>query len=134
MEIKLKRKVVFEESSEELWGAYPWFQFLTKGEIKRYNDDCDVDVIIDSETNGESKDIPIEDLKALIQKAEDAGANFIQIDYHCDHEEYDVYGSLVTRATEGELQELVTKENEQKEKEKQARIKHLQEEIEQLKQ
>jgi len=105
MEIILNRKVVFEEQSKELWGAYPWYKFLTKDEIKRYeNDDEGIDVYPDSYTNAESKDIPIEWMKKLIEKAEKAGANYIQIDYHCDHEEYDIYGSLITRKSDEEVE------------------------------
>ena len=109
-EIILKRKVVFEGNSGELYGTYPFRKFLTKEEIERDDEHCDVDVYTDSYTDADSKDILIEDMKALIKKAEDAGANYIQIDYHCDHEEYEIYGSLITRATEDEINEKKRKE------------------------
>lgn len=110
-EIILKRKVVFEQSSEELWGPYPWMQFLNIEEFKAWQKDkLDLHIYTDSYTDAESKDIPIVIMKALIKKAEDAGANYIQIDYHCDHEEYDIYGSQITRATEDEVEEQKRKE------------------------
>ena len=133
MEIVLKRKVVFKESSKELWGPLPWYKLLTKKEISRDRKEGDVDVYTDSNTNSDAIDIPIEDMKALIQKAEDAGANYIQIDYHCDHEEYDIYGSLITRPTEEEVAKRVSEEKKIFEKQKQDAIKRLQYQIVQVK-
>jgi hypothetical protein len=107
LEIKLKRKVVFQESSEQLYDAFA-MQFATIKEMTKHQGDVDCDV--DKWTDSEAGDIPIESMKALIQKAEDAGANFIQIDWHCDHEEYDVYGSKITRVDEEGLKRIAEKE------------------------
>tara|TARA_R110000851_G_scaffold152826_3_gene294629 strand:- start:12 stop:359 length:348 start_codon:yes stop_codon:yes gene_type:complete len=107
MEINLKRKIVFEQSSEELYDAFNR-KFLNKEEIESDNEHYNV--YTDSDTDSDARDISIEDMKELIQKAEDAGANFIQIDYHCDHSEYNIYGSLITRATDEEVNEQKRKE------------------------
>ena len=51
-EIILKRKVVFQESSEALWGTnHPWYKFLKQNEINRDKKHGDVDIIIDSYKN-----------------------------------------------------------------------------------
>lgn len=132
-EIWLKRKVVFEGRSEELYGTYPFHQFLTKAEIDRDSKHCDIDVYPDSYTDAEAKDISIEAMKVLIQKAEDAGANYIQIDYHCDHEEYEVYGSLLTRASQVEKEKIEQKERISKKLKVLGRIRGLEAEIGKLK-
>jgi len=72
-------------------------------------------------------------MKVLIQKAEDAGANYIQIDYHCDHEEYEVYGSLLTRASQVEKEKIEQKERISKKLKVLGRIRGLEAEIGKLK-
>lgn len=133
-EIVLKRKVVFEGQTEELWGIYPFIQFLNKKELKDYDDDIlDLYIRTDSYTNAESKDIPIEDLKRLIQQAEDAGANYIQIDYHPDHENYEIYGSILSRPTPEEDEDRKKKERVSKQMTIAGKIRGLEEEIKKLK-
>jgi len=133
MEIILNRKVVFEGQSEELYGSYPWRKFLTKKEIERDDEECDVDVYTDSYTDSDSKDIPIEDIKALIQKAEDAGANYIQIDYHCDHEEYEIYGSHISRKTKKEVDKYNKVKSVSEKMKKMGKIRALEAELKNLK-
>lgn len=132
-EIILKRKVVFQGNSEELYGAYPFRKLLTKKEFERYNEYCDISVYTDSYTDANSRDISIEDMKALIKKAEDAGANYIQIDYHCDHEEYDIYGSLITRPTKEEDEEIKRVKRVGEKMKISGRIRNLEAQIEELK-
>tara|TARA_R110000796_G_scaffold248124_1_gene374528 strand:- start:7943 stop:8353 length:411 start_codon:yes stop_codon:yes gene_type:complete len=134
MEVILNREVVFNESSSELWGDLPWHQFLTRKEILRSDRArCGIDVYASSDTDSEAGDIPIEDMKALIQKAENAGANYIQIDWHCDHEEYDVYGSRISRKSKEELDKYKKNKSDSKKLEKIARIETLEAEIKRLK-
>lgn len=133
-ELVLKREVVFEESTEELWGSYPYLQFLTAEEFKAWkNDKLDINISTDTYTNAESKDIPIQWMKLMIEKAERAGANFIQIDYHCDHEEYDVYGSKLTLPTPEDEAKRKEKERKKKEAQIDSQIKRLQEQMDRLK-
>jgi len=131
LEIKLKREIVFEDNSEELYDVMVRY-FGTKEEIKRYNDSCDVVATVDTYINSEAKDIPIQVMKDLIQKAEDAGANFIQIDYHCDHEEYEVYGSKITRLDEAEILKIKKKKVLLTKKQNEETITNLQASIDKL--
>jgi len=130
-EIILKRKVVLEESSEELYNVMVQY-FGTKEEIERYNNNYDVHATVDTYTNSDASDIPIEVMKDLIQKAEDAGANFIQIDYHCDHEEYEVYGSKITRLDEPEILKIKKKKALLRKKQNEERIANHQKQINKL--
>ena len=132
MEVRLKRKIVFEDTSEELWGVYPYRKLITKKELSTYENDGG-DVYTSSDTDSEARDIPIEDMKALIQKAEDAGANFIQIDWHCDHDEYNIYGSLITRATDEENADYEEAQVIKKQLEKEREIKQLEAKLLKLK-
>jgi hypothetical protein len=131
IEIKLKREVVFEEASDELYDVMEHY-FGTKEEIEQYQESCDVIATVDTYTNSDSKDIPIKDMKELIQRAEDAGANFIQIDYHCDHEEYEVYGSKITRLDEEAIIKLEKKKADKAEMVRLDKIKVLKDRLAKL--
>lgn len=129
----LKRKVVFEKSSEELWGAYPWLPLISKQEGDEYiNSELDLYIKTDIDTNSKTKDIPIKDIKNLITEAEKAGANYIQIDWNCDHQEYDIYGSKVTVPSSEELKNILKKERISRNMAISGRIRKLQKEIENL--
>ena len=132
LEIKLKREIVFEESSRELYSVYIE-EFATKKEFKKWEDDYDGDAEVDGYINSEASDIPIKEMKDLIQKAEDAGANFISIDYHCDHVEYDIYGSKITRISDGDVLKEKEKKAISEGLKKKAKIKNLEEQIAELK-
>ena len=131
-EIKLKRKVVYFKSSHYL-DDYKYHDFLSNDELKEYNETYDFYLDIDCYTNSDAGDIKISALKEFIYEAEKAGANYISIDYHCDHGEYDFYGSYIHRATDKELAEMLTKEELDAKKKKDAKIKALEEELKKLK-
>lgn len=131
LEIKVKSKTVFRESSDEL--KYLEAEAIaTKEELKTYEYVC----LEFSDNNVYQSDagiIPIQKIKELIDKAEASGANFVAIDYHCDHVEYDVYGYHVERMTQEEIDALEVKKAEKKKTINEAKIKQLEEEIEKLK-
>lgn len=131
LEIKVKSKTVFRESSDEVRHLQTEV-FATKEELEKYEylyltfDDKKV-------YQTEAAIIPIQKIKELIDKAEASGANFVAIDYHCDHGEYDVYGYHVERMTQEEIDALEVKKAEKKKTINEAKIKELEEQIEKLK-
>lgn len=129
--IKLKREIVFEQSSDELYSKH-LEAFATEEELEVWREDYELDVVIDIDTDSEAEDIPIEEMKALIQRAEDAGANFISIDYHCDHIEYDIYGSKISRLSGSDSKKIDDAKKLKKEDEKQRKIDYLRRELAKL--
>ena len=79
-----------------------------------------------------TKLIPIKDMVQLVRGAENSGANFIAIDYHCDHEEYEVYGVKVERLNEPEIIDLNKKKALLTKKQNEQRIVNLQASIDKL--
>lgn len=51
----------------------------------------------------DAEPIPITKIKDMIKDAESVGANFVSIDWHCDHREYEVFALKLTRLTDEEL-------------------------------
>jgi len=51
--------------------------------------------------------MPIDALKAHIDKVEEKGANFISIDWHCDHREYEITGLTIERETKSEKERAI---------------------------
>ena len=54
--------------------------------------------------------VKIEVLKEMLLKLEEKGCNYVSIDYHCDHIEYDICGIDVHKATEEEIEAEKEKE------------------------
>lgn len=80
-----------------------------------------------------STPIPIEVMKTMIEEAEAAGANFVTIDYHSDHDEYEVTGYKFERASDEDNSALELERRLADEEAKNKRIKELEEELEKLK-
>jgi len=81
----------------------------------------------------DSQIIPIVELKKLIEKVENAGANFIAIDFHTDHLEYDILGYRISRMTDNEVQVVKQMKLLEKEKSKLFKIQELENQIALLK-
>jgi hypothetical protein len=131
LEINVKSKTVFRESSDELRHLETEV-FATKEELEKYEYVClafDDDKVYQTE----ARIIPIQKIKELIDKAEASGANFVAIDYHCDHGEYDVYGYHVERMSQEEIDVLEAKKAEKTKKANEAKIKQLEEQIKKIK-
>ena len=129
-EIKVKVDTVYYESSEELVQLMNQY-FMTESE--KQNDGDEVDIYVD--VNFERSDalpIPIGVMKQMIQDAEDKGANFICVDYHCDHIEYDIYGLKIERLDEVEVKKLNKQAEIKAETERLAKIDRLQQQIKRL--
>ena len=131
LEIKVNRELVFEESSHELLDLKS-FMFSTSEEREKaeYIYLTDIDK---GEIYLEAIEIPISDLREMLDKAEDAGANFVSIDYHCDHMEYDVYGLKIERASTEDVKVDKEKEEANAELVKQEEIERLEKKLGELK-
>jgi hypothetical protein len=129
LEIKVKRKLVFAgEASEIDFRKYDYFS--TKEEKKKFEYIRTVDIDEgEDESNLMSYEIEIGLMKKMIQEAEDKGANFVSIDYHCDHIGYEVYGLKITRATSEEEAEQEDTEAKKKEDIRLSKIKVLKEKL-----
>lgn len=87
---------------------------------KAYNEDG-VNVIYKGK-DYQNTPVKIEVLKEMLSKLEEKGCNYVSIDYHCDHIEYDICGIDVHVSTEDEIEEQNDKEtNEELERTKQLR-------------
>ena len=60
----------------------------------------------------ENTPVKIDYLRGLLDELETKGANFVSIDYHSDHIEYELDGLLVTEATQQEIDEDIKRQDE----------------------
>jgi hypothetical protein len=75
-------------------------------------DDEDLNEIYLKGTNHLNTPVKIDYLRGLLDQLETKGANFVSIDYHSDHIEYELDGVLVTEASQQEIDD-----NDQRDKE-----------------
>jgi len=78
---------------------------------------------------------PVE-IDSLIEKLNELkikGANYVQIDYHCDHIGYDISGWLIRKVTQEDIDLENSNLKEFAEKNKQKQIKDLEEKLSKLK-
>ena len=76
--------------------------------------------------------MPIDDALRIIQEMKDKGANFIEIDYHCDHITYLFSGFEIRKATEEEIKEEQKKVDDIEKSNRLKRLNELKEEIEKI--
>lgn len=131
LEIRVKAKKIFKKSSNYL-PDMETAMFASKEELET-NEYVSLSFEGDEVYPPESKIIPIEAIKKLIEEAEASGANFVTIDYHTDHIEYDVYGFLVERMTETEIQIIESAKAKKGKESKEQQIKYLEEKIKKIK-
>ena len=130
IEIKIKTDLVFEGNSEYLPSIMEQ-EFVTKDELKRYGEYITVNDV-DCTFYGDSEAIRIKEMRELLDEAEEAGANFVSIDYHCDHYEYEVYGHKVTRLEPEEVLDIKKQKIAIKKKKNEERIADLQATIDRI--
>ena len=132
LEIKVNRKLVYKKSTEyinDLTSKY----FATADEVANY-EYIYVDTIDKNECRvADAAEISIKELKKIIEKVEKTGANFIAIDFHGDHGEYDIYGFEMVRAQPKEIEENDKTIAEAKEEKKATKIAELQAQIDKIK-
>jgi len=77
--------------------------------------------------------VSIERLRKVLDEFESKGANYVNIDYHCDHNEVEVTGVVYRTSTEEEIKDFKNAQEEKKEKQKADAIAKLQAEIDRIK-
>lgn len=77
--------------------------------------------------------ISIENMRKALDKFEKQGANYVNVDFHCDHNEVEVTGIIFGRSTQEEIDAYIKEELVQKEAKKEKEIARLQSEIERIK-
>lgn len=77
--------------------------------------------------------VKIDDLITILQELKDKGSNYVACDWHCDHQELDVYGFNYRKSTDKEVQEVEDALNDKKELMKQRQIKEMEEKLAKLK-
>ena len=82
--------------------------------------------------SGNNTPMPIDDALRIIQEMKDKGANFIEIDYHCDHITYLFSGFEIRKATEEEIKEEQKRLDDIEKSNRLKRLNELKEEIEKI--
>ncbi len=77
--------------------------------------------------------VKIDELITILQELKDKGANYVACDWHCDHQELDVYGFNYRKSTDEEVQAVEEAANAKKELLKQRQIKEMEEKLAKLK-
>lgn len=131
LEIKVKAKKVFEKPSDYLPDLEA-AMFATIEELET-NEYVSLSFQGNEVYQTEAQIIPISAIKQLIEEAEDSGANFVTIDYHCDQGEYVVYGFLVEKMIDTEIKVLEALKAKKEKVAKEQEIKRLEEKIKKLK-
>lgn len=133
-EILLKRDLVYKKETEDLIYDIDTFnQFLSDDEKKLESCGTELFIEIDKYTDSDSDDISILKFKKLINEAEKAGANYIQIEWHQDHQTYIIYGSKIQRPNKNITQEIKETKKKKMISKIDNNIKYLEDQIKQLK-
>ena len=77
--------------------------------------------------------VKIDELITILQELKDKGANYVACDWHCDHQELDVYGFNYRKSTDEEVQAIEDAAKAKKELLKQRQIKEMEEKLAKLK-
>lgn len=77
--------------------------------------------------------VKIDELITILQELKDKGANYVACDWHCDHQELDVYGFNYRKSTDEEVQVVEEAAKAKKELLKQRQIKEIEEKLSKLK-
>ena len=77
--------------------------------------------------------VKIEDLISALVELNSKGANYVACDWHCDHQELEVYGVEFRLATPEEVAEYIDKRDQHKKESDDAKIKRLEEQLKTLK-
>lgn len=77
--------------------------------------------------------ISIENMRKTLDKFENQGANYVNVDFHCDHNEVEITGIIFSRSTQEEIDAYIKENLDKKEAQKAKEIARLQAEIERIK-
>lgn len=101
------------------YDVYDDFIEIRKGDWKKHNT-C------------EATPIKIDDLIVSLINAKEKGANYVEIEDHCDHHGYEISFLKIDAATNQEIKNYQKKSEEKNKRERAARKRMLEEEIERL--
>jgi hypothetical protein len=89
--------------------------------------------IIEQHGYAEGYPIKIDRVIEQLQKMKNAGCNYIEMDYHCDHIGYQFSGFLIEEATIDQIEEFLNKKKEKEaERKKQAMLRELRQKIKEI--
>lgn len=133
-ELGLKVNVVGEYNSDELHNLL-LRDFLTKAELDSYEY---VNInMVDNELNGnlylDGRPISIINLKKTIERIENDGGNYVMLEYHDDHDEYEFTGLNISRVDEEYLNRAKEMEEAAETVKKLKQIEELEKLIEKIK-
>ena len=114
-------EIKVEINSPELKSDY---EFDLLGE-ERYDAAWEEDCVETIGLQVEQYPFSIEKLRKILDDLEQNGCNYVSIDYHCDHEEYNFYGVNLHVATQVEI-------DEEDEKQKQKELREIQDALAKL--
>ena len=77
--------------------------------------------------------VSIENMRKALDEFEKQGANYVNVDFHCDHNEVEVTGVIFRKSTQEEVDNYIKEELAQKEAKKEKEIARLQAEIDRIK-
>jgi hypothetical protein len=77
--------------------------------------------------------VKIEELISTLVELNSKGANYVACDWHCDHQELEVYGVEFRLATPEEVATYIAKRDQDKKESDEAKIKRLEEQLKTLK-
>ncbi len=77
--------------------------------------------------------VKIDDLITILQELKDKGSNYVACDWHCDHQELDVYGFNYRKSTYEEVKVVEDEAKAKKELLKQRQIKEMEDKLAKLK-
>lgn len=77
--------------------------------------------------------VSIENMRKALDEFEKQGANYVNVDFHCDHNEVEVTGVIFGKSTQEEVDAYIKEELAQKEAKKEKEIDRLQAEIDRIK-
>jgi len=95
-----------------------------------YDEDMTFDTIGDGTYSGL---IPVSVLIEKLVELNSAGVNYVEIDYNCDHQEYEIAGYEFRQANEQEVEEYFQKQNRIEEDNTEYQIQLLEKQLEELK-
>lgn len=77
--------------------------------------------------------VSIENMRMALDEFEKQGANYVNVDFHCDHNEVEITGVIFGKSTQEEIDAYIKEELDQKEAKKAKEIARLQAEIDRIK-
>lgn len=77
--------------------------------------------------------LSIENMRKALDEFEKQGANYVNVDFHCDHNEVEVTGVIFRKSTQEEVDVYTKEKLDQKDAQKTKEIARLQAEIDRIK-